>query len=84
MNTIGEVRRAHLDQLAAELGTLEAVAELAGTTSVYLSQIRNRAVDSKNGRPREMGSAMARRLELACGKPHTCDQDNRVGRLDES
>lgn len=69
MNTTGEIRRANLELLVKQLGTLEAVARAAETTSIYLSQIRNRAVDGKTGRAREMGTAMARRLERAGGRP---------------
>ncbi|QOR55255.1 MAG: hypothetical protein SHS37scaffold220_24 [Phage 67_12] len=69
MNTIGSIRRANLERLVMRAGTLEALAQSADTTSIYLSQIRNQAVDAKSGRPREMGTAMARRLERASGKP---------------
>lgn len=51
-----------------EAGTLEAVAAKVGSTSVYLSQIRNQATDKSTGRPREMGASMARRLEQAHSK----------------
>ena len=52
-----------------EKGTLDKVAVAGGTTSVYLSQLRNGVVDIKTGKVREMGSSMARRLEVGCGKP---------------
>lgn len=69
MKTVAEIRREKLEMLAQELGTVDAVAEKAGTSAVYLSQIKNRAVDSKTGRPREMGTTLARKLESGCGKP---------------
>ena len=69
MRTIGETRRAKLELLIGEHGTLEAVAALAGSSSVYLSQIRNGALDQKTGRSRQMGSAIARRIEFGCNKP---------------
>ncbi|MBT2333597.1 hypothetical protein J7E49_06730 [Variovorax paradoxus] len=69
MKTIGEIRLENLELLVADSGTLETVAGKAGTTSVYLSQIRNGALDQKTGRPRQMGDQMARRLELAHEKP---------------
>ncbi len=69
MSPIGEIRRKNLETLIREFLTMEALAEKASTTSVYLSQIRNRAIDSKTGRPREMGTSMARRLEEAASKP---------------
>lgn len=53
---------------APRLMMSSAVAELGGTSSIYLSQIRNKAKDAKTGRPREMGSAMARKLEEGAGK----------------
>ena len=65
MKTIGTIRRENLERVIKKLKKLEAVAEAAGTTSVYLSQIRNQTADKKSGRPREMGSAMARRIEEA-------------------
>jgi hypothetical protein len=69
MVEISAVRRQNLEALIAEAGTLERVAEAAGSSSVYLSQVRRQAVDRKSGRRREMGTPMARRLEAAYGKP---------------
>jgi len=69
MHEIGDIRLANLELVIAELGSLERLAVAADTSSVYLSQIRNRAQDSKTGRPRQMGTAMARRIETAAGKP---------------
>jgi hypothetical protein len=68
MKPIGETRRINLELLITQTKTLDALALLAGTSPIYLSQLRHRAVDSKTGKPREMGTAMARRLEVACGK----------------
>jgi hypothetical protein len=68
MKTIGEIRLENLELLIAAEGTLDAVAEKAGTSSVYLSQVRNGARDQKTGRPRQMGDQMARRLETAFDK----------------
>lgn len=48
--------------------TLDAVAAAGGTSSVYLSQIRRGAIDTKTGKPREMGTSIARRLEKGCHK----------------
>lgn len=69
MSTVADIRLQNLERLVVELGTLAAVAERGGTSSIYLSQIRNKAKDAKTGRPREMGSAMARKLEEGAGKP---------------
>lgn len=68
MRTIGEIRRENLELLIEEAGTLDAVAEKGETHQVYLSQIRNRASDAKTGRPRELGTVVARRLETKFGK----------------
>lgn len=69
MKQIAQIRRENLELLIADLGTLDATAEACGSSSVYLSQVRNRAIDNKTGRPREMGAVIARRLEKGCGKP---------------
>jgi hypothetical protein len=69
MSPISEIRLANLEALVKEHGTLDEVAGLGGSSSVYLSQLRNQAVDVKTGKVREMGNAMARRLEKGCGKP---------------
>lgn len=69
MKTVAAIRQANLQRLAVELGSLDAVAALADTNPVYLSQLRNASRDSRTGRPREMGPALARRIEVAAGKP---------------
>ena len=69
MKPIGEIRLKNLETLIREFGTMEALAVAAGTTSVYLSQVRRRAIDRKTGKPREIGSKMARRLEAAGDNP---------------
>jgi hypothetical protein len=65
VKTIGDIRRENLEALITEAGTLEKLAAAASTSPQYLSQIRNQTLDVKTGRPREMGTAMARRLEEA-------------------
>lgn len=69
MKTISDIRRENLDALARQLGSVDAVAAASSTSPVYLSQIKNQALDSKTGKPRQMGSALARKLEVGCGKP---------------
>lgn len=69
MKTTGEIRRDNLERLIAEFGTMEALAAAADTTPVYLSQVRRQAIDVKTGKPRELGTGMARRLEKACDPP---------------
>jgi uncharacterized protein YaeQ len=69
VKTISEIRHENLLTLIDEMGSAEALAEAAGTSSVYLSQVKNRSPDSKTGKPRQIGDPMARRLESACKKP---------------
>lgn len=69
MKTVGTIRRENLERLSHELGSMEQVAIGAGSSPVYLSQIRTQAIDTKTGKPRQMGGAMARRLEKAFRKP---------------
>lgn len=69
MQTIGTFRRANLERLIADVGTADAVAAAVGSSPVYVSQLRNASPDSETGRPREMGSQFARRLEQAFNKP---------------
>ncbi len=69
MKSAAELRRTNLEVLVQEKGTLAAVAQAAGTSSVYLSQIRSGTIDLKTNQPRSMGAEMARRLETGCGKP---------------
>jgi len=67
--TVDAIRRQNLETLVRELGSLESVAAAGDTSAVYLSQIRHGAIDSKTGRARQMGTAMARRLEVGTGRP---------------
>lgn len=79
MKTIDQIRRENLELLVGELGTLDAVAEAGGTSSVYLSQVRNQAIDKKSGLPRKMGTVVARRLERGAGKSEGwMDQDHKA------
>jgi hypothetical protein len=87
MKTVGEVRLENLEALVREFGTLDAVATRAESTSVYLSQLRNGTPDQKTGKSRQMGNAIARRLEAACGKPpgwmdasHTENEQGLIGK----
>lgn len=69
MKTVAEIRRSNLESLVAELGSLESVADAGSTSSVYLSQVKHQTIDRKTGKPRQMGGAIARRLEVGCNKP---------------
>ncbi len=68
MKTVAEIRRANLEQLVVEFGSLDAVAALANASPIYLSQVRNQAIDVKTGKPRNMGNGIARRLEKGASK----------------
>lgn len=69
MQTNDEIRRENLEMAIKRLGSAAKLAEAAGTSPAYLSQIRNRTPDSKTGTPKMMGDAMARRIEAALGEP---------------
>ena len=69
MKTIADIRRRNLDVLAQQHGSVEAVATMAETSPVYLSQIKNQSVDIKTGKRRQMGTVLARKLEAGCGMP---------------
>jgi hypothetical protein len=69
VKTAAHIRRENLELLQREFGTLDALAAKAETSAVYLSQVRHQSIDRKTQRPRQMGGSMARRLELAAGKP---------------
>lgn len=69
MKPVSDIRRENLEKIVKEMGTLEAVASIAKSSSIYLSQIRNGALDAKTGQPRGMGNDIARRIEAGAGKP---------------
>ena len=71
MRVIEEVRRLRLIELAQEHGSYVALNKLLGllVRDSTLSQYRTTAPNSRTGKPRGMGSALARRLEAAAGKP---------------
>jgi len=69
MRTVEEIRRLKLAQLESDLGSLRAVAELTGIDKSQLSQWKNASPDSKTGKPRNMSSRSARRIEELAGKP---------------
>jgi len=62
MHEVKEIRRARMLLLAAEMGSLEALAERTGTSARHLSQIKNR------WKGRGMGNAVARRFETRLQK----------------
>lgn len=68
MKTCSEIRRDNLELLIAEIGTIEALAEKTGTSSGYISQLRTQAPESRNKTPRNIGDAIARRIEIGMEK----------------
>jgi phage repressor protein C with HTH and peptisase S24 domain len=67
MATSKELRLENLRALVAEFKTADAVAKLADTNAMYLSQILNGAKSSA-GNARGVGDKLARKLEEGCGK----------------
>lgn len=61
-------RLENLEHLIAEAGSATRLAQLAGTSSSYLSQVRNRR-QSAAGPNRSIGDDLASRLERAMSKP---------------
>jgi hypothetical protein len=68
MKTAEELRRENLEALIEQFGSLRALAEAAETNPAYISQVRNALKESSTGKPKEIGTALARRLERAAGK----------------
>jgi len=68
MKPISEIRLENLETLVKEAGTADMLAECSGLSPVYISQIRGRAIDRKTGKPRNLGSAAARKLEKGMNK----------------
>lgn len=69
MSPIGEIRHSNLDLLVQRAGSQAEVALIAGSSPQYISQLVNKTRDPKSGKPREMGSPFARRLEAAFKLP---------------
>lgn len=66
--TIEDIRYANLLVLIGEHG-LKGLASMLGHSSTStLSQLRNRSPDSKTGKPKNVGTPLARHLEKVCNK----------------
>lgn len=65
MKTIDEIRRDNLLLAIERFGTIAALAEAAGVSAAYLSQIKNKTPESKTGKPKGMGDKAARKIEDA-------------------
>jgi len=63
-----QVRLNNLEILIAEAGSATKVAQLAGTSESYLSQVRRRML-TQSGNPRGLGNELAAKLEIGLGKP---------------
>lgn len=68
MKTIAEIRHENLRALINEFGSQAEIARRCDASDVYISQIVKKHPDTKTNRPRQIGDAMARRLEEGCGK----------------
>jgi len=70
MQTIDEIRRTNLELAIQRLGgKAVALANAAGMSAAYISQIRTRQPDSKSGKPKALGDDAARKVEAALGEP---------------
>lgn len=75
VRTIDDIRHANLLRLLSELGQgqergqIAKLAELTGKSHSQISQLKNRTVHSTSGKPRTIGTDLARQIEAACGKP---------------
>lgn len=65
---VEEIRRENLLTLIKEAGNASRLSLQTGVPSSYISQV-SRGVDRGNGKPRTMGPDIARKLEVAMGKP---------------
>jgi hypothetical protein len=85
--TIDEIRRRNLQLLIDESDerTTIALARKCKVSHTNLSQIKNQFAPEQTGTPRMLGSKLARKLELGCGKPegwmdisHADDRENEL------
>lgn len=69
MKTIEEIRREWVLVLISRFGTITGLNKDLGraSTDATLSQIKNQALDSKSGNPKNMGSNLAREIEEKLG-----------------
>ncbi len=70
MRTIDEIRRTNLELAIQQFGgRAVALANAAGLSAAYISQIRTKAPDSKSGKPKTLGDDAARKIEAAMEAP---------------
>lgn len=65
---IEEIRLKNLKALVEKSGSIAEVSRKTGTAESYLGQVINR-LPSSTGKPRSLGSKVARRIEHAYNKP---------------
>jgi len=70
VDTIEDIRWANLLLLIQEYGSIQGVAELISKSHSHVSQYKLRSPHSRTGKPRNIGSPMARLLEAKAGKGH--------------
>lgn len=66
---IEDIRRARLNLLIDEYGSITALAQKLDRQPAQVSQWRNASIDKATGKPRTMKSDTARRIEACTGKP---------------
>lgn len=70
MKTIADVRHDNLLTLISEFGTIAKLAFKIEKSPTQISQLKNRAVNTKGrGKPRAIGDDLAREIEQKLGKP---------------
>lgn len=69
MKTIDEIRRNNLNIAATRAGSATLLAKKAGISLVYLSRLKNCAVETRTGNVKTMGARVARKIEVAIGEP---------------
>lgn len=70
MKTIDQIRRDNLALAIAKVGSAAQLADKAGISSVYLSQIKMQALEQKTGKAKAMGDDVARKIENGLGLAH--------------
>lgn len=80
MKTVDEIRRENLAALIKEAGSQAELSKKTGKSASQISQWLNASAKSGSGKPRVMGNAMARQMEVVLGKPTGwMDQQNTRG-----
>lgn len=79
MKKNGEIRRENLLIAIDKLGSATLLASAAEISAAYISQIKTASPESKTGKPKTMGDAVARRIEKALGVPEGWMDVERTG-----